>query len=151
MNWYHIYDQTDIVVKKKISLFMSVELSNFCIWSECQHTRKVCIFLFQAITLPNFCCCWISRKSHFVFETGIFLSFKIFSSTWGFAGFRSQGMTFAVKSYSWNSFKMLVRYHPPSFSICNLAFCYNFKSGPRISWEFCALKSTKTLIKVNIS
>ena len=151
MNWYHIYDQTDIVVKKKISLFMSVELSNFCIWSECQHTRKVCIFLFQAITLPNFCCCWISRKSHFVFETGIFLSFRIFSSTWGFAGFRSQEMTFAVKSYGWNSFKMLVRYHLPSFSICNLAFCYNFKSGPRIFWEFYALKPLKTLIKVNIS
>ena len=63
------------------TLYVSVELSNFCIWSECQHTRKVCIFLFQAITLPNFCCCWISRKSHFVFETGIFLSFRIFSST----------------------------------------------------------------------
>ena len=151
MNWYHIYDQTDIVVKKKISLFMSVELSNFCIWSECQHTRKVCIFLFQAITLPNFCCCWISRKSHFVFETGIFLSFRIFSSAWGFAGFRSQEMTFAIKSYGWNSFKMLVRYHPPSFSICNLAFCYNFKSGPRIFWEFYALKPLKILIKVNIS
>ena len=151
MNWYHIYDQTDIVVKKKISLFMSVELSNFCIWSECQHTRKVCIFLFQAITLPNFCCCWISRKSHFVFETGIFFSFRIFSSTWGFAGFRSQEMTFAVKSYGWNSFKMLVWYHSPSFSICNLAFCYNFKSGPRIFWEFYALKPLNPLIKVNIS
>ena len=41
------------VPTKKVSVFMSVELSNFC-WSECQHTRKVCIFLFQAITLQNF-------------------------------------------------------------------------------------------------
>ena len=53
---WHSMNKTKLLrgrANEKLSVFMSVELSNFC-WSECQHTRKVCIFLFQAITLQNF-------------------------------------------------------------------------------------------------
>ena len=55
------------VPKKKISVFMSVELSNFCC-SECQHTRKVCIFLFQAITLQNFPS-FLDLKTNWLYKT----------------------------------------------------------------------------------
>ena len=52
---------------EKVLVFMSVELSNFC-WSECQHTRKVCIFLFQAITLQNFSS-FLDLKTNWLYKT----------------------------------------------------------------------------------
>ena len=55
------------VPTKKVLVFMSVELSNFC-WSECQHTRKVCIFLFQAITLQNFSS-FLDLKTNWLYNT----------------------------------------------------------------------------------
>ena len=66
---------------EKVSVFMSLELSNFC-WSECQHTRKVCIFLFQAITLQNFSS-FLDLKTNW-----------LYNNLKNLEGLRNKGMTF---------------------------------------------------------